>query len=184
MRTGDGLHCSDIGAGFSQVRWKIDGTGTTHDVYTNDNILPDVADVALRLDGGAALGVKDFVDLTFRVMVADRFVKVIGGTSGEDTIYAMDVWDRLTGQLGAALIYGGSGNDAQVGTKGSDNLVGDAGSDTLNGGPGVDLIYSGAGDDVIKIQRSAHFAAGERIDGANGRDSLRFSSTMASESCF
>ena len=96
-------------------------------------------------------------------------LKVIQGTSSNDSIsaYYTDMTikgeagdDNLYGSSGADTLYGGTGNDSLNGDNGNDFLDGDVGNDELNGGAGNDLLDGGTGNDQLK--------------GGNGNDTYLF----------
>jgi len=84
--------------------------------------------------------------------------EMIGGTSGNDKIFALDgndsVWadggsDTVDGGNGNDFIHGGDGNDKLDDFGGDDFLWGDAGNDTVNGGAGLDQVFGGDGNDDL-----------------------------------
>lgn len=99
----------------------------------------------------------DFADGT--ALSASYFAGLpIGGTFGDDYLYASrnaDVVDgfagndTINGRLGNDTLYGGEGNDYLIGENGHDLLYGGEGNDTLNGGNNNDWLYGEAGDDLI-----------------------------------
>jgi Ca2+-binding RTX toxin-like protein len=81
---------------------------------------------------------------------------VLFGGSGNDTFYAGELGDSLSGSGGSDTLYGGGGNDVLSGDRstrnfansGDDMLFGGAGNDTLNGNLGNDLLDGGDGIDT------------------------------------
>jgi Ca2+-binding RTX toxin-like protein len=57
-------------------------------------------------------------------------------------------------------------------------LKGGAGNDTFSGGTGADNQQGGAGNDLFLLGAVAEFAAGERITGGDGGDTLRYTGTL------
>jgi Ca2+-binding RTX toxin-like protein len=77
-------------------------------------------------------------------------------------------------------LIGSNFNDLLTGTATVNKLEGGTGADTLVGGAGADLLYGGDGDDRFVVALAADLATGEIINGSNGTDELRFTSTVAS----
>jgi VCBS repeat-containing protein len=82
------------------------------------------------------------------------------GTSGPDTIPAINQAQLIYGGAGndnitggnsgtGETIYGGSGNDIINGSNGTDTLFGGSGNDTIHGGEGKDVIIGGFGADTL-----------------------------------
>jgi Ca2+-binding RTX toxin-like protein len=63
----------------------------------------------------------------------------------------------------------------------ADVIGGGAGNDVINGAAGDDSMVGNAGDDTFIIAAAADHAAGETITGGTGNDTIRFTSTGASE---
>jgi Ca2+-binding RTX toxin-like protein len=95
------------------------------------------------------------------------FARIIGGTSGNDT---------LNGTARADSIAGRGGDDRINGLAGDDAITGDAGDDTISGGPGEDIIYAGAGRDTVSGNGGDdHLFGGggaDVISGGAGNDSI------------
>ena len=77
---------------------------------------------------------------------------ILGGT-GKDTLYGKDGNDYLSGGSGVDKLYGGTGNDTLIGGAGNDSLWGESGTDTFiyNSGDGKDTISSFDNDDMLQI---------------------------------
>ena len=91
---------------------------------------------AIVFDGlGLVAGSGDIVD--------DTLINIegIGGTSFDD---------RLFGDNGVSIFYGGEGNDRLFGRNGDDQLYGEGGDDIILGGRDNDLIDGGAGNDQLR----------------------------------
>jgi Ca2+-binding RTX toxin-like protein len=95
------------------------------------------------------------------------------GGSGDDTLYADDLGDTLTGGAGNDHLIGGTGNDDLDGGVGSDLLEGGAGNDTYHfaRGGGQDVINDASGSsDVLLFDASivaGDIVVSQSSDGAN-----------------
>lgn len=106
------------------------------------------------------------------IYVNDGAVEVAGGTPAignvtQIVIRGGDGDDRIelneaNGELLAAKLEGGPGNDVLIGGSGDDELLGGPGSDTLYGMDGGDVLSGGDGDDVL--------IGGRRADTVFGND--------------
>ncbi|GGA08435.1 calcium-binding protein [Neptunicoccus cionae] len=67
----------------------------------------------------------------------------------EDTVYAKDGDDHITGSSYNDSIFAGSGNDTVYGNNGRDLLIGWHGDDLLFGGNGNDRIFGGNGHNTV-----------------------------------
>ncbi len=85
-----------------------------------------------------------------------------------------DLANVLTGNAAANVLTGGAGDDRLTGGLGNDQLIGGESDDTIIGGMGVDNLQGGIGNDLILLASAAEFAAGERITGGDGIDTLRY----------
>ncbi|MBK9264257.1 MAG: choice-of-anchor D domain-containing protein [Polyangiaceae bacterium] len=84
---------------------------------------------------------------------------VMGGTPGDDMMWASEGDDTLWGDEGNDRLEGGDGNDSLNGGDGDDiitdlfgidNIKGGAGNDVISAGPGLgDLILAGSGNDFV-----------------------------------
>jgi Ca2+-binding RTX toxin-like protein len=151
---GDGMDIVGETANFQYASW-IDA------IRLRDDVVP--SDVLARQAGGTRDLVLSILGTQDRITVKDYFANdgafnpagieairfadgttwdyanvralVLRGTEGNDTLYAHDTDD---------LVTGGAGNDA---------LMGRLGNDTLDGGSGNDLLSGGAGDDAYLYAR-------------------------------
>ena len=85
---------------------------------------------------------------------------------------------NATGTAGANLLIGTDDDDTLTGGVGNDTLAGNGGADRLMGGMGADNLLGGAGDDVLLVASAAEYA-GDAINGGNGNDVMRFTSSAA-----
>ena len=76
----------------------------------------------------------------------------------------------MSGKLGAALFFGGAGNDVFLSGSGDDFLTGAGGNDTLNGGTGSNTLFGGSGDDVLLGNAGA--GDSDVLVGGSGNDTL------------
>ncbi len=122
-------------------------------------------------------------------------LKLIPGTSGNDSIKGGGAAELFLGQAGKDTIKGGDGGDQIYGGNGSDKLYGDSGNDTINddipywqtdnardtiyGGSGndeitanggSDLVYGDSGDD--RISDSYYSSGDDTYHGGDGNDTL------------
>ena len=75
--------------------------------------------------------------------------KLIGGTSGPDTLRGTERGDAIGGRGGNDSISGLGGHDRLNGGDGSDRVTGGAETDRIRGGDGSDRIRGGGGGDVL-----------------------------------
>ncbi|VAV97404.1 Alkaline phosphatase, partial [hydrothermal vent metagenome] len=75
---------------------------------------------------------------------------VLLGSSENDTVYAGDGDDQISGFAGDDLLDGGAGNDQIDGGAGNDYVYGGDGDDALTGGLGDDRLYGRDGSDTIR----------------------------------
>ena len=85
----------------------------------------------------------------------------------------------IIGNNGANVLTGTSQADTFNGNGGNDTLVGGAGDDTMIGGKGADNLQGDIGNDLILLASVGEFAAGERITGGAGIDTLRYTGHVA-----
>jgi len=90
--------------------------------------------------------------------------RIIGST-GADTLYALNGDDAVQAGDGADQVWGGNGDDELRGEDGHDLLYGDAGDDRLYGGAGNDTLYGGSGDNMLEGG-----AGSDRLYGGSGAD--------------
>jgi Ca2+-binding RTX toxin-like protein len=100
---------------------------------------------------------------------------VMGGTEGNDRIYASvgdDTLygdggnDYLDGGFGNDIINGGAGNDIIRDIGGDDNIKGGDGDDAIHAGPGLDLVLAGKGNDFVVLGTDM----GSEVFGGEGND--------------
>jgi Ca2+-binding RTX toxin-like protein len=101
----------------------------------------------------------------------------IYGGDGNDTLIGGAGHDRLYGENGDDALRGDDGNDILEGGSGKDQLRGAAGQDTLRGGDGDDDLDGGAGDDIVYGGMGADLIAGgggtwDTLYGGDGDDAL------------
>jgi Ca2+-binding RTX toxin-like protein len=158
---GDALNIADLLRGFFT-------NPTPLTVFPAENpfasghvlLIADGADTIVRIDydgNGPGTGetytrdIIRLVNVTASQLVAENFAGwapngtaplavTIGGTAGDDRLFAGAVDSTLDGL---------AGNDTLLGSGGDETLDGGTGSDMLDGGDGNDLLRGGDGDDVI-----------------------------------
>ncbi|MET3431692.1 Ca2+-binding RTX toxin-like protein, partial [Herbaspirillum seropedicae] len=79
----------------------------------------------------------------------------INGNGGDDVIYGGDGNDDLVGGTYLPLAAGQTENDVLYGGAGRDTLSGEIGNDLLDGGTGDDRMYGGMGDDTYVVDSDA-----------------------------
>ena len=90
------------------------------------------------------------------------------GTDGRDWLFGNLLQsNKIYGDGGNDLIFGGLASDQLDGGSGNDQLWGLWGNDTLNGNEGNDRIYGGSGRDTI-----SGGAGNDRLWGESGNDTL------------
>jgi Ca2+-binding RTX toxin-like protein len=75
--------------------------------------------------------------------------KLIGGSSGPDTLRGTDRGELIVGHGGNDSINGRGGHDRLLGGDGSDRVIGGSGTDRIRGGDASDRIRGGGGGDVL-----------------------------------
>jgi len=200
----DGGAGNDVIVGSAANDVIVGGTGSDNLIGGDgdDTFLMSGTDAGYdRFDGGAGYDVirgstGDDVIRMYNFRLAATVEKIDGG-GGNDILAGTGSSDTLdfsaTELVGIALIDGGAGNDAVMGSagndtivggSGTDNLIGNAGDDTFlisgtdvaydrfEGGDGYDVIQGSAGDDVIRMYNYSGTATVEKIDGGGGNDIL------------
>ena len=103
------------------------------------------------------------------------------GDAGSDIIFGGDDIDLIYGGAGDDYIwagdgrnavYGGAGNDIIIGGWENDRLFGDAGNDTIYGGADDDTIHGGTGNDTIYGG-----SGNDRIETGKNNDTIYFEGT-------
>ena len=103
-----------------------------------------------------------FRDETFTIGTGTGASNNLGGTAGDDILYALGGSDTVNGFGGNDTLFGQAGSDTLNGGDGNDALTGGTGSDTANGGTGndtfdytfgdgADAVDGGADSDTLKI---------------------------------
>ncbi|SNS82165.1 calcium-binding protein [Tropicimonas sediminicola] len=117
--------------------------------------------------GGSSL------DETFYALEGDDMVLAEGGA---DTVWAGDGNDTVLAGAGNDMVDGGAGDDVLLGGDGNDTLIGGVGADHLVGGAGNDLLEGGDGDDWLLGEAGADLVTGgagkDRLSGGVGDDTL------------
>ena len=106
-----------------------------------------------------------FTDMTIKGEAGDDNLY---GSSGADTLYGGTGNDSLNGDNGHDFLDGGAGNDELNGDSGNDILDGGLGNDHLEGGDGNDLLDGGSGNDELNGG-----AGDDLLDGGSGNDQLK-----------
>ena len=132
---------------------KVEGFFANNDVnhaYGTDRI--EFADGSTLSDGEirAALVIGTSGDETISALNGDD---TINAGAGNDLVYGANGNDSLDGEAGDDTLYAGAGNDALSGNAGTDGLYGEAGDDSLDGGAGNDLLQGGTGSDTYLFGR-------------------------------
>ncbi len=83
---------------------------------------------------------------------------VILGDTGDDALWGLGGNDELNGGEGNNRLMGGAGNDVLRSGEGSDWLDGGAGADTAFAGYGSDTLLGGAGRDMVRFDTLASLA--------------------------
>ena len=106
-----------------------------------------------------------FTDMTIKGEAGDDNLY---GSSGADTLYGGTGNDSLNGDNGHDFLDGGAGDDRLTGDYGNDTLDGGLGNDHLEGGDGNDLLDGGSGNDELNGG-----AGDDLLDGGSGNDQLK-----------
>ncbi|KQT85325.1 calcium-binding protein [Aurantimonas sp. Leaf443] len=153
------LSAEDGGDGLAGPVSRFDDEGVTF-VAATPGLTFDVRDLV----SGAARG--------------DAFEVVTLGTSGNDTLTALDPAratyvnagagnDTVTGGAAADFLVGGAGDDTLNGGFGNDSFIGGGGNDRIGGDQGNDDLAGGLGDDLLSGN-----AGNDRLAGEDGNDNL------------
>ena len=106
------------------------------------------------VDGGAGADELDFSRALRGVQVDLRAGTVSGQGSdrvaGVEDVRGSEHPDRLAGNRGTNVLFGGPDRDRLAGRAGDDTLVGQDGADTITGGPGTDSCRGGRGRDTLR----------------------------------
>lgn len=147
--------------------------------------------------GGAGIDTTDYSAETAPIEAALRLERVVGPSSGTDTVSGIERVlgtrypdtieggngrDTLLGSGGNDYLYGHGERDALVGSAGNDYMAGGAGNDRMTGGLGVDWVsFYGLRSPVV-VDLAAGTATGqggdtlrtvESVYGSNAGDTLR-----------
>jgi Ca2+-binding RTX toxin-like protein len=102
------------------------------------------------------------------------FDDYLGGSDGNDVLYAAAGNDLVEGFTGNDLLYGGAGDDALQGGIDNDILIAGDGTDLASGGDGSDTIYGESGNDTLSGNAGDDVIAGDTGDdivlGGDGND--------------
>ncbi|MBW4512023.1 MAG: DUF4347 domain-containing protein [Scytonematopsis contorta HA4267-MV1] len=90
----------------------------------------------------------DVITIEFNIINGSDISETIGGTAGNDRIFAFGGNDTVVAGTGIDEIFGGDGNDRLFGGDGDDRLFGETGNDQMWGDGGEDFLYGGVGNDV------------------------------------
>lgn len=128
------------------------------------NVVPDTAEVAQAIAGGATV-INDVDSHPDDVVVA------VTSTDGVDLIAAGLNDDFVDAGMGNDMVWGGSGSDELHGGAGDDTLYGSVGDDTVTGGSGDDFVFGGDGQDrVLGGVGSDVLVGGDGNDDLSGGD--------------
>jgi Ca2+-binding RTX toxin-like protein len=141
---------------------------------------PNPPEFGEEIDGGTGFNVirltsavaADFVLNPITSNIAEvEISNALGDNSG-----SADIGLDASGVTDTGLILtGNAGENRIVGTSNADTITGGAGADTLVGGDGSGL------DDLFLIASAGDHVAGEEIEGGEGSDTIRFTSTTANQ---
>jgi VCBS repeat-containing protein len=126
------------------------------------------------------------------VSPADEHPNVIHGTTGNDTIDALNNNDTVyggagndniaEGGTGNDLIFAGSGNDTVDGGNQDDTIYGGSGNDVLDGDGNNDLLFGGSGADILLGDNNDDTLVGgygaDTLTGGNNIDAFRYLSLL------
>ena len=97
------------------------------------------------------------------------FADRLNGDNGESVFYGGDGNDRLFGRNGDDRLFGEGGNDIILSGRDDDLLSGGDGNDQLRGNQGEDILFGGIGNDVL-----AGGAGADVLDGGEGIDRVEY----------
>jgi hypothetical protein len=150
------------GAAGLEVNIDSDGTGRIASTKTGGQIF---------LTGfGTQIVGSDFDDI---ISDASPETKFIEGGEGNDTIFVgrKNAGSAVSANSGAAIVFGGAGDD---------NLNGAGANDVLVGGEGNNRLIGGDGEDVLIVDEGQYneldtaFGIGQYIEGGKGNDITKF----------
>jgi hypothetical protein len=102
-----------------------------------------------------------------RVIIGTSNNDTINGTAAAECIVGLGGQDIINGNGGDDIIFGGDGDDTINGGDGNDQIFGGSGQDTIHGNAGNDQIAGEDGDDVL-----AGDAGNDTISGGQGQDRI------------
>jgi Ca2+-binding RTX toxin-like protein len=108
--------------------------------------------------------------------LSDNGMLVLGAATYVESV---EVTLSFTGGIDASAIFNDAGI-AMNGSLGANHLIGTELDDTIVGGGGRDTLEGGGGNDVFLIAIAADHAVDEVLDGGDGVDEIRFTSTGSS----
>lgn len=142
------------------------------------NFYASANDVALSVaDGGAGDGF--FIGSTGAdsVSAMDGNDVAYGGPNA-DWLHGNKGDDTVSGGAGNDYVYGGQGNDFLTADDGDDYVNGNIGADYVSGGRGNDWVYGGQDNDTLNGGAGNDFLAGDRgndvVTGGDGADAFYF----------
>lgn len=100
-------------------------------------------------------------------LTGDRGVNVLFGGSGQDLLQGLAANDFLIGAAGRDILFAGAGTDDAFGGAAADRVSGASGRDVLSGGAGFDRLTGGPGRDRLQGQ-----AGRDTLQGGPGADFL------------
>ena len=155
-----------------------------------------IAAAADHAAGETIVGGTDADTIRFTSTTASETLILLAGVSDADNAITVEISDAAGDNTGttalnvnadaladtlAVTLIGNDGDNVLVGNASDDIITGGSGADAITGGAGADAIDGGAGADVFLIAAAADHAAGETIVGGTDADTIRFTSTTASE---
>jgi len=108
-------------------------------------------------------------DVTYIYRDAFAAHRIIGGTSGNNSLQGTTRGDLMIGFAGRDTVTGGSGNDDLYGGGGADKLFGGGGRDLLSGEGGTDQLSGGLSNDFLDGG-----VGNDTLTGGAGRDTFSF----------
>lgn len=151
----------------ANVFWQTGGRvmDTVYGGFGNDTYHIDRSDTSIS-DATGGLDVV-YASASFRLGAGLENLMLLGplGLTGTGNVGA----NVILGDTGDDVLWGLGGHDALDGGEGNNRLMGGAGFDTLRGGTGNDKIDGGSGADVVYVGYG-----NDTLIGGTGRDVIRF----------
>jgi Ca2+-binding RTX toxin-like protein len=147
-------------------------------------LINSVADFAIGeiIDGGSGINELGYSGSAAATLVLTSLVTHIGTVRLESVDGDINIDASATvGAYDFYMIVGNYGNNRLIGNSGDNSIFGKFGNDTLIGGGGNDLLAGNDGNDVFLIGAGTDHGSDEFIDGGDGDNLIRFTSSTGGD---